>query len=98
MDINVRYHNFFYLATGKRTEQVVIPEGSTVEDLIIDLLNRYGEPRTGKLGFRRILNSEGRIEPAILIFCNGRYVVELPSECFLKDNDNVDLFHAIGGG
>ena len=74
--------------TGRRRE--VEAEGSTLEELLIDLDRRYPGIRF------RMIDEQGGIRPHIRIFVNGEQVrgIEVP----LSSLDEVQILQALSGG
>lgn len=69
-------------------------DASNIRELIKALGERYGEALT-----RRLLDGEGRLNPTINIYVNGRNIrftggLETP----LKEGDKVSILPAVAGG
>ncbi len=94
MEVEVRYYAIMRELAGKRFERVVLPEGSSVRDLIDLLVKRYGE------GFERyIYDGEKRLRSYLSYMLNGVNVNSLKGlETPLRDGDILSLLPPIGGG
>jgi len=92
MKITVEYTAHLKRATGTGSEEVQLPQHSTVLEVIETLLERHGEE------FRaHLLDSEGNIHPSLVIAVNDEQVF-LESARKLSDGDTVVLLAAIAGG
>lgn len=68
INISVRYLVNFSVATGKKQEEVTLPNGATLSDLIDKLTQRYGNALK-----KEIFDSKtGEVKPHVLILINGR--------------------------
>jgi len=74
--------------TGRRRE--VEAEGSTVEELLVDLDRRYPGVRF------RMIDEQNGIRPHIRIFVNGEQVRRL--DTVLRACDEVQILQALSGG
>lgn len=94
MEVEVRYYALLRELAGKRSEKVILPEGSSVRDLIELLVKRYGE------GFERyIYDGEKRLRGYLSYMVNGVNINSLDGlETRLRDGDILSLLPPVGGG
>jgi MoaD family protein len=88
--VKVIYTSIFRESSGRREEEWVLDEGSTLRDLISRLAARYGGE------FRQMLRDGDIIDPDYIIFVNDGVVRDLSHR--LKDGDTIIFTVAIGGG
>jgi MoaD family protein len=68
ISVSVRYLVNFSVATGKKQEEVTLPDGATLSDLIDKLTERYGNALK-----KEIFGSKtGGVKPHVLILIDGR--------------------------
>ena len=74
--------------------EVELPEGSTVGDLLAELVRRFGKP------FREaVMEEDGRLSKYVKVFVNGRDIDFLSGlDTALRDGDEVALIPLAGGG
>lgn len=85
----MRYYLIFFLAVGSRLEEIIdLEEGSTIGDLLNDLLERHGKELA-----RRLWDDDGKLRPTAWILVNGVcWSAEGdPSDLELKDGDTLVL-------
>ncbi len=69
-------------------------QASSIRELIKALGERYGEALT-----RRVLDQEGRLNPAINIYVNGRNIRNIGGlETPLREGDRITILPAVAGG
>ena len=92
MDVNL-FATLRELA-GHRTVNFELPDGATVRQLLDRVIERYPAMR-GEL-----FDEDGELFGHVHVFINGRDAPHLDRalETPLTENDNVDLFPAVGGG
>lgn len=88
MKITVKYLMTFSQLTGKKSEQVELPEGSTVGNLVEQLINKYGRK------FKKALERD--IENRSVLFMVNNATGELGT--VLNENDLVVISYPVGGG
>ena len=86
--VKVRYYLIFFLAVGSRLEEIIcIEEGSTIENLLTELVERYGNELA-----RRLWDGDGKLRSSAWILVNGVCWAEgTTSDMELKDGDTVVL-------
>jgi molybdopterin synthase sulfur carrier subunit len=79
---------------GARTIDITLEEGTTVQQLIDTVIERYPPLRD------QLVNAEGRLYPHVHVFVNGRDAPYLGAafETPLASNDTIDIFPAVAGG
>lgn len=94
MEVEVRYYAILRELAGKRFERVVLPNGSSVRDVIDLLVKRYGEEFE-----RYIYDSEKRLRGYLSYMLNGVNINSLKGfETPLRDGDILSLLPPVGGG
>ena len=94
MRVKVRYYSMARDAAGKRVEDVILPGGSTVLDLIHVLIDLYGPAFRGY-----VYDDEGRLLDYLMFSVNDVDIVGLDGfETTLRDGDTVRVLPPIGGG
>ncbi|UCH88786.1 MAG: MoaD/ThiS family protein [Thermoplasmata archaeon] len=88
MQIKVKYLMTFSQLTGRKSEEVELPEGSTVNDLVEQLIIKYGRK------FKKALEKD--IEHRSVLFMVNDSNGELST--VLHDNDEVLISYPVGGG
>lgn len=88
LKVKVRYYLIFFLAVGSRLEEIIcLEEGSTIKDLLTELVERYGDELA-----RRLWDGEGKQRSSAWILVNGLCRAEgTSSDMELKDGDTVVL-------
>jgi molybdopterin synthase sulfur carrier subunit len=91
MRIRVKFFAYFREIFGGREKDVVLPEGSTVGDLLDDVCN------TAK---RRAEVFKGRaLKPLVIAMKNGTSINSLDGlETTLEDDDIIAVFPFVAGG
>ena len=94
MEVDVKFYAMLREATGKKVETVVLPEKSSVRDLIDLLVERYGD----RFGYY-IYDKQKRVRDYLSFMLNGVNVNSLSGfETLLSDGDVVSFLPPIGGG
>lgn len=73
-------------------ERFLVLQGSTVEDVLHGLTDRY--PRFGNYVF----DGEGSLRPHVNLFCNARVVPRTDLNTSIQDGDELAIIAAIAGG
>jgi sulfur-carrier protein len=79
---------------GTKTVEFFLPEDSTVQHLMDEMIRCY--PGLQK----ELLNEQGELFPHVHLFVNGRDVIYLESayQTTLSPKDKITVFPAVGGG
>lgn len=95
------YYSTVQTAIGKREEHLTLPDGATVEDVLQELVRRYGT------GLERYLYSEGWIDgryyKTAAVYVNKKRIqwpqdFPLGIKTPLKDGDVLSFGLVMGGG
>jgi len=90
--MRVKFFAFIREMTG--CPEITMPVVPTVGDLARSLGERYGPKLRNKL-----LASDDKLGPEIIILINGRHVAHLGEiNAALKDDDTVQIFPVVAGG
>jgi molybdopterin converting factor small subunit len=79
-------------AAGRADEQVDIDRPCSVQDLIVGLASRHGDPLR-----RLLLDDRGSVQPALLLFV-GDEQVDPAGAVPLRDGDVVTVLSPMAGG
>jgi molybdopterin synthase sulfur carrier subunit len=92
--VKVRYYAMLSDVAGKREEDIELPEGSTVLDLVHYLIEKFG------LRLRNyVYDEEGQLLNYMKFNVNGVNILSLEGfETLLDDDDVVQVIPPIGGG
>lgn len=94
MRVQIRYYAMARDAAGKRDEDVTLPEGSTVLDLVNVLIRLYGPAFKGL-----VYDDGGRLLDYLMFSVNDVDIMGLEGfETTLRDGDTVRVMPPIGGG
>jgi molybdopterin synthase sulfur carrier subunit len=94
LEVDVKFYAMLREATGKKVETVVLPEKSSVGDLIDLLVERHGD----RFGYY-VYDKQKRVRDYLSFMLNGVNVNSLSGfETLLNDGDIVSLLPPIGGG
>ena len=94
MNVMVQYYALIREVVQKEEEEIVLPEKSSIRDLMELLIKEYGEDFKN-LFFER----NGDIAHRILIFVNGSdFDLAKDENMTLENGSKVQFFQPIGGG
>jgi len=95
--IQVKVHTILNLKKilGRGDIDLTMEKGSTVKDVLVTMVETYGEPLTAQL-----FDSGGELFPYIRLMVNGRDIAFLENkmETALQDGDEILIFPPVGGG
>jgi MoaD family protein len=95
--IQVKVHTILNLKKilGRGDIDLTLKKGSAVKDVLITLVETYGEPMSAQL-----FDSEGDLFPYIRLMVNGRDIAFLENkmETALRDGDEILILPPVGGG
>ena len=95
MQIKVRYAGLLRKKMGKREEELVIGEGSSLSDLLDALARTHGENLKKLIGTER----GDSLDPTYVVTVNGVLANQLKGiKTRLKNGDEVALMTIISGG
>jgi molybdopterin synthase sulfur carrier subunit len=93
VNVKVKFFTTLREITGKREDNLSLPKGSTVEELLDELSRRYG-PK-----FVEYVFDEGEVKPYLLVMVNGRSINFLNGlKTVLSENATVAILPPVGGG
>ncbi len=95
MNVSVRYLVNFSVVTGKKNEDILLQEGATLQDLIDQLIEKYGSTLK-----KEIFSQKGEIKPHILILINGRSLDQYKERLHtpLANGDSLIFTFPVTGG
>jgi MoaD family protein len=95
MNVSVRYLVNFSVVTGKKNENVPLQEGATLQDLLNQLIEKYGSTLK-----KEILSQTGEIKPHVLILINGRSLDQFRERLHapLSNGDSIIFTFPVTGG
>lgn len=93
MKIKVKYFNMLREFVGVKEEYYTFSSIPTIQALLEETCSQHQEKLKDKL-----LDTEGKMKPAILIFLNSQIVNHNELNQNLSDNDEIYLFPVISGG
>jgi molybdopterin synthase sulfur carrier subunit len=89
MTLELRFFATFREAVGQKTLECDYPEGTTVGDVLTDLVEEY----------EMDLFEDGDLRPQLSIMKNGKDVVHLDGvDTRLADGDTLSVFPPVAGG
>jgi len=88
LKVKVCYYLIFYLAVGSRLEEIVeLEEGSTIGNLLVELIGKYGKELA-----QRLWDDDGKLRSSAWILVNGVCCMEgYTPDLELRDGDTVVL-------
>jgi molybdopterin converting factor small subunit len=92
MKVTVEYRAHARQASGTAAETVELAEPCSIQELLMRLAERHGEPMR-----RMVLGSDGMPHPAMLLFL-GDQQVRADSRQPLEDGDVLVMLPPIAGG
>jgi MoaD family protein len=92
MKVTLRYFNILMHYTNCRIETMDLDGPLSLEQLVINLAQRYPP------GFSQIALHEGKLAPHFRIFLNGKPVSIKEAEVQIQDGDEIMMFPAVAGG
>jgi len=92
--MKVNFYATLRNVVGAKAIDFDLPTGSTMDDLLQEMLRRYPALRP------ELLNEQGEMFPHVHMFLNGRDApfLEQGMQTPLKADDVVGVFPAVGGG
>ena len=90
----IKFYSTLRDIAGKKVVELDIPEGTTIQQLATEIVERYPKMR------RDLLDDNGKIHGHVHMFVDGFDVPFLTNNTseIISNNSIVDVFHAIGGG
>jgi MoaD family protein len=90
----INFYATFRPIVGGKTVQVDLPDGSTINDVLDSLFERFPALKA------EVLDEQGNLAPAFHFFVNGRDVHHLTEyrKTPLSSQDKLDVFPPVGGG
>ena len=90
----VNYYATLRQVVGSRQVDFVFPQGSTLRQLVEEMVKRYPGLK------KEMLDSEGNLYGHIHIFVNGRDSTFLDGslDSILDPDDTISIFPPVGGG
>jgi molybdopterin synthase sulfur carrier subunit len=92
--VKISFYATIRAIVGAKTLEIDLPEGSSIQQLLDQLVERC--PSLAE----KLLDPEGKLSRSVQVFVDGRSALHLPEglETKLRDDQSVDIFPAIGGG
>lgn len=92
--MKVDFYTTFRQVVGTKTLEFYLPQGSTLRQLIVEIVHRYPPL------LQELLDNDGELNRHVQIFVNGRNAPFLENglDTILFPEDTVSLFPAVGGG
>jgi molybdopterin synthase sulfur carrier subunit len=90
----IKFYSTLRDIAGKKVVELDIPEGTTIQQLATEIVERYPKMR------RDLLDDNGKIHGHVHMFVDGLDVPFLTNNTseIISNKSIVDVFHAIGGG
>ena len=93
MKVKIEYSAQMKKSIGHAVEEMDLPESTTVQDLVVKIATREGEPLSSFL-----LDATGQLGGSILLFLNDEQVLWAGPGAALKDGDVLTIATPIAGG
>lgn len=92
--MQVKFYATLRNVVGSKTVEFDLPDGTTVQELLDEMVRRFPALR------RELLDEKGKLYSHVHIFVNGRDALFLNQgmETKLSNEDSVGVFPAVGGG
>jgi len=92
--VKVNFYATYRAIVGQKTIEFDIPPGSTVQQLVDLIIERYPD------FYGQLLDENGALYRHIHIFINGRDTYYLPDDLntIVDTKDKIDIFPPVGGG
>ena len=93
MKIKIKYFNIIREAVGIKEEIYSYSSNVTIQQLLEEACSRHKKVLSEKL-----FDNSGAVKIGILILLNSKLIQRDQLDQTLSDNDEIFLFHVIGGG
>lgn len=92
--MQVNFYATLRLITGSKAVQFQLQDGGTVRDLVNEIVRVYPALR------QELLDNDGQLYGHVHVFVNGRdnRFLENMMDTPIHNEDNIDIFPAVGGG
>lgn len=92
--MKINFHATLRRITGRKTVELDLPGGTTVDGVLTAIFDRYPEMRA------ELLDDDGTLSGHVHVFVNGRDTPYLDRKLAtpLAEEDTVDVFPAVAGG
>lgn len=94
MSMKVHFYATLRQVVGRKVEDVAVPEGTTVNGLLLEILRVWPELRP------RLVDEQGKLQRHVHVMVNGRDApyLERGMDTPLSASDTLDVFPPVGGG
>jgi sulfur-carrier protein len=94
MKVEIKFFTSLREITGKKTEEIILQDATTVERLLTILAEKYGK------NFREyVYTKNGKVQGFLSFLVNGKNINALEGfETKLKQGDTVAILPPVGGG
>ncbi|MGD2200991.1 MAG: MoaD family protein [Candidatus Bathyarchaeota archaeon] len=94
MKVEVKYYAMLREASGRKMEDIELPEGSSVGDLMDVVVGKYGEDF-----YRYVYDGQKRVRDYLSFMLNGINVNSMDGfETPVRDGDVLAILPPVGGG
>jgi len=92
--MKVNFYATFRVITGTKTVEIDLPHGSTIRDLVNQLIDQFPDFKG------QLLDKDGELFRHIHVFIDGRDTYYLPEnlETVLNQDEKIDIFPPVAGG